>query len=279
MVISKLPRKSKTFTISRKSTGLRFESLNLGPLHIPKGRVRKATPIAQKMWSMLTEKQKNELRKEFKDSDGDKVPNGADCRPFSKKYQDDFNDLDKNWLFNNKIETDEYIDSGYFGDVFSVKGNPDFVVKVPRLRDGCNKKAIKRESTIHKKLGMESQPLFTPSKTVRLTSRCKGCKECVGLVRPSVKIARLNPDIFTDEEIEKLRQKVINLSMKGYVLEDGIQVGMSKGGKPLQFDVDFIHRSSQKEAFKTNNTAWIAFLTEDLGMSKLEASHYGNISR
>ena len=53
----------------------------------------------------------------------------------------DFDVEDREWLVNNEVKPDEYIDEGYFGSLYTVKGNPSFVVKVPRKGDG---KCMKR---------------------------------------------------------------------------------------------------------------------------------------
>ena len=53
------------------------------------GKKKGASVAKQKQWKGLTPKKKTVLRKKYKDTDRDGVPNKWDCQPFNRKKQDD----------------------------------------------------------------------------------------------------------------------------------------------------------------------------------------------
>jgi hypothetical protein len=233
-----------------------------------------ASIVSQKKWASLPVKKKNTLRKMLPDKDKDGVPNKYDCRPNNKRKQEAFLSQDNAYLSSTShIEPDKYIDEGLYGAVYTVKKNPNLVVKVPigfvpngksvaeRRNDvlWCAD-SINKEADIYNELGLEKQELFSPTRIVNLGRTDVSSEGFIGLVRPRVKVADKMDAKVTQEQLEALRRKIINISHKGYALMDGVQVGFDSTGRILQYDLDGVEKVSINEAFIENNISWLSYL-------------------
>lgn len=208
-------------------------------------------------------------------------------RVIPKAKRESFLPSDKVWLETNpKIEADKFVNSGTRGSVYTIKGNSNLVVKVPRgfeyVKSGDvleEKQARARDdiedeiTTIDK---MAKHELIIPSKAV--TIKNKAGFDIPGIIRPKVKIIAdpTNPKPsglkdLTDTEIEQLRQKIISLSEKGILIRDGLQVGRDRKGRIQLYDVGGIEKYSNKfegpeyvrqYAFHYNQNEWRFFLQQ-----------------
>jgi len=210
----------------------------------------------------------------------------------------DFDEEEKEWLDNNDTEPDyrKFKGSGYFGDVYSLKKNSDFVMKVPRempdydqdfnvIGVKCSREGIEREAKSHSRNNMSKLELFTPSKTVSIPKRslsiCKSCekKSCIGLVRPVIEpIENDHGFSWSDEDLKDLRKQLKTLSSKGIYFNDDLQVGKNKKGVKIIYDADLVRKTKDtKKAFDTNELVWKSFLTDKLMLGKEYAKRFGRL--
>jgi hypothetical protein len=254
---------------------------------LTKRKSSNASTAAQRAWAILTPKQKAILLKRYRqDPDKDGVPTGFDCQPYNKKKQESFAPDDLKWITANKIETDRKIGSGMIGDVATVKGNKNLIVKtVTKLRKpnkntprdviqcasraaDFRKTAFDAEIRFYEKNHMYKEPLIIPSKHIALA----GTNE-IGIVRPVVKpvvdpsTGRLkNKNLVTEKMLLDAQRKLTILSYKGYIFSDGLQLGIDKTGKLLQFDVGQMKKINNSRGkisnipFKHNNVVWLQFI-------------------
>ena len=274
-----------------------------------KKKLTPASICSQKAWSGLSKTVKKELRKSLPDKDKDGVPNKYDCRPKNKRRQETFLPDDAAYLNSDpEIRIGKKLGQGAAGEVFTVKGNKNLVVKIPRgavdtndeyagtiSYDNATKTAarLRREIENYNRLNLEHEPMCTPTHVVDLGYNSVMRGNMVGLVRP--KLNTIN-DVgnhgyskslkkLTDAQVETIRQKLIELSYKGFVINDGLQIGIDRAGRPLLYDLEGIESaiswSTLPEIFTMNNHLWKRFLfdigklygTEDKkGMAK-----YGEI--
>jgi hypothetical protein len=238
---------------------------------------KKLTPasiISQKKWGKMSVVTKKKIRKTLKDIDKDGVPDKYDCRPKNKRKQESFLSSDIMYLNSNPdIQLGEKIGMGSTGDVFAIKGNNNLVVKVPggAIDSGSGislthaRKArvgIEQEIGIYNKLNLEDEPLCSPTRVVNLghNSVLKG--DMIGLVRP--KVDERNFYSATQAQMDTIRQKLIQLSYKGLVIFDGLQVGFDRHGRPLIYDLGGVEDAKSwatlPEIFAMNNQSWKRFL-------------------
>jgi hypothetical protein len=233
-----------------------------------------ASVCAQKAWQGFPLGIKKELRRTLKDSDKDGVPNGFDCRPRNKRKQESFLPFDSTYVRSLRPSTniipDKYLDSGACGDVFTVKGNRNMVVKIPRgfvknddldwtesYRRHQISESIKElsdEYDLYVIYDLENEALFTPTELVQLGRNDLGLSG-IGLLRPYVKVLDY-PRALSDKQLEMLRQQLISISRKGLVLTDGLQIGIDKSGRPLLFDLGWVAKTKPSNAFASNSTLW-----------------------
>ena len=243
----------------------------------PSKKLTPASICAQKSWSKLAKPLKKELRKTLPDKDRDGVPNGFDCKPKNRRRQEGFLSQDARYLSTNpKIELGKRVGEGMSGTVYAVKGNDTLVIKVPLgfVNDGRydqdtryayiddNAKDLDEEITTYNNHNLENEPLFIPTKVVNIGKSDISDRNFVGLVRPIVKVAdkRTSQYQLSDTEIELLRRKVISISHRGFIIGDGLQVGIDDAGRPLLYDLGYLTRGTPSQAFIANADTWKFFL-------------------
>lgn len=247
---------------------------------------KNASVAAQRAWAIMTERQRNEIRKRYRqDPDKDGVPTGYDCRPYNPKKQESFLPADMEYIKSHPVvpvrrinEKAVELGSGRNGTVLKIKDNDRLVLKVGK---DLAWSPIKTEANFHKKHSMEKLPLVTPLKTVK-TDKGK-----YAIIKPMVKPILepgnevKNKSKFTDSRLATLRKKIIELSYKGFILDDGLQLGIDKANRILQFDIgDMVFMKPRKNSinnipFRENNRHWKNML-EALGKSP---EKYGLIAR
>lgn len=206
---------------------------------------------------------------------------------------------DKEWLAGNpKISLGNKLGEGRNGAVYEIKGNPNLVGKVPRGfaaedkytnrdmdgRTMWGRMGIAEEYKSHLNQGLEKQPLFTPTIEFNLGVKTRSGKLYKGLIRPKVTVIndntisqRLsNATKITRSQLEKIRQALIKWSEQGLYMFDGLQIGIDRVGRPIQYDAGFLKRSTVNEAFENNNKQWLNFLG-DIGI--LQTRRKSEVSR
>ena len=248
-----------------------------------KRKPKNASVTAQKAWLQMPEKLKKELRKQLPDSDKDKAPNGFDCRPLNPKKQESFLPEDRAFVkSHNVVKIKEshgrtkVIGAGTSGFVLPVSKSNRMVLKLEKegAFDG-----LKTEASFHKQHRLSRLPLFTPMKEVKTSSGHYAVLKPV--VKPIVEPSGIVKSQFTDSRLKEIRKKLINLSYRGFIFNDGLQLGIDKAGRLLQFDVggmEHIPPSSSginNMPFYENNREW----RELLRMLGKSTSVYGKIER
>lgn len=243
----------------------------------------------QKAWAMMPKSTKLRLSKRLVNTDGDKVPDGYDCHIRDRSRQEAFLKADQKIVGKLKsVKPGKLISHGGAGNVNTIEGLPDFVVKTPVNKKNSyysdrRKDGFETERRFYKKHDLLDKPLFIPTKEVKIGN-------ATGLLRPSVTvisepnriISRKITSKITAAQLEDMRQKIIKLSVQGYMFYDGFQIGFDKSGRLLAYDCGEMIITTPKEAFEYNNTEWLYFLTEQLGRAKTHteaAKKYGSISR
>jgi hypothetical protein len=241
---------------------------------------KKLTPasiIAQKAWGGFSKSLKQELGRKLPDKDKDGVPNGFDCRPKNRRKQESFLPVDATYVNLHSIVTpDKFVGSGASGDVFTIKGNRHMVVKVPRAYTmhpdltGYTTTArinlvknrtidLEEEYNIYTQYGLEHEALFTPTKKVMLAPNDLGLTGVIGLVRPRVRTI-YDIKVLNNKQLEMLRKQLVSISEKGLSIEDGLQIGLDKSGKPLLFDLGYVNKTTRSKAFRNNHNLWMSFI-------------------
>jgi hypothetical protein len=197
-------------------------------------------------------------------------------RVIPKTRRESFLPSDKAWLESKpKIEPGEYVGEGAQGVVYTVKGNPNMIVKVPKpfkhpMLGKYQNTSSRRREVIREdeddfneewqkyvELDLYDEPLIIPTKAIKVKSvQVKG--SFPGLVRPKVTIIGLGSKrhVPTDEEFEQIRQKLILLSARGITLTDGLQIGIDRIGRIQLYDTGFIQDRTPKRAAQKNQVMW-----------------------
>lgn len=244
---------------------------------------RNASIDAQKAWAKMPEKLRKELRGQLPDHDKDKVPTGFDCRPLNKKKQESFLPEDAQYIKGKSTVTplSNVLGTGSNGVVVPVKGNKNLIVKVERSAAWS---PVDEEGEFFNKNKLEKEPLFIPTKAINIDSSRK-----TGLLRPAIKpivepgyeIRHENERALTNQKLKELRSKIVELSYKGYIFADGLQLGVDRAGRILQFDIGAIKRVKTQsgkinnEPFNENNYEWNRLLYK----LDRKASTFGEIKR
>jgi hypothetical protein len=262
-----------------------------------KKKLTPASICSQKKWASLPVAKKNNLRKMLGDRDKDGVPDKYDCRPKNKCKQETFLSDDAAYLASHDdIYPQDLLETGANGSVYSVKGNKNLVVKFAKgvvdrgepLKRRCAdansfEDEIAKEGELYNQFNLNDEPLFIPTKVIKITgSEVDRSRSFTGLVRPRIMIVNNRKRIeysLTTRQLNELCAKLKELSSKGFKLADGLQIGIDRTGRVLQFDVGSIEKCLPSEAYKFNNLAWAVFL-EANGFVKLDEfrSRQGRIS-
>jgi hypothetical protein len=174
------------------------------------------------------------------------------------------------------IKLNKKLGEGMFGAFFSIEGNDKLGVKVPKCTldeyaaDGlaeatlarkqqtckeCWRKTdIKKEAKNCHKNKYNEQEMLTATRTVPVNRH--GMK-CVGLVRPLIgEVTNSNAKRLTNDQLEMIRLKLIELTEQNISLDDGLQIGFTGSGRVLQFDLGHVLKSTRTHAFTMNSEAW-----------------------
>jgi hypothetical protein len=175
---------------------------------------------------------------------------------------------DEKYLNTHKrITLGEHIGTGGYGGVYSVKNNPNLVVKIPVActdgycknirKDGwCySKNDIMDEGNFCEDHNTNSKSLFIPTKVVKMKKCNNDIGYCIGLVRPRIKELTMRDNIPLSQLVT-LRKQLIDLSKQGFVFADDLQVGVDQAGRILQFDLNSVNKDTVSNALYYNNTAW-----------------------
>jgi len=221
------------------------------------------------------------------------VASASGIKIIPKAKRESFSPSDKAWLKSQKeIQLGERLGEGIAGEVFTIAGNDKLVIKVPRGYRKNNKfnqpereylvkhtqDDILIEASFYNKHKLHNEDLFIPSKIVKLPKRQSlGNRKVFGIVRPRIEqlteggSGRVSDSIkkkLTRAVMEDIRKKVIQLSHKGYIFYDGLQLGITSQGKPYLYDLGAISkREDEMRAFATNEAMWEAFLV-NVGKAK-----------
>jgi hypothetical protein len=275
----------------------------------PAKKLAPATIVNQKKWASFPLAKKNQLRKMLPDKDKDGVPNKFDCQPKNKRKQESFLPADESYLNSgNSIELGKSLGRGMKGEIHEVKGRRHLVIKTPigfsentkgnstrgigeRLIE--NEYYIDREAETCEQYNTNNHPLFIPTKVVKLKTKSGldwlDDSVFTGLVRPRItpivdysKDANSNSKHFSDAQIRDIRNKLIDLSYKGFIIGDGLQLGIDYAHRLLLYDVDELERDDPQIAFKHNQKAWerlflwLGFASNDSALSRA-MQKYGRI--
>lgn len=274
---------------------------------VAKKKLTPASICSQKKWQGFPIATKTKLRKTLKDTDKDGVPDKYDCQPQNKRKQESFLPEDLDYINNTpKIKVGKFIGEGKCGEVYSVKGNDNLVVKLPRGFVKNGRSSGLRKSLLVNSVGTfehqqeingiynldtNNQPLFIPSRIVNMGScgigRVRG-ETFAGIVRPRVKPVGISSNDYklNDNQLEQIRRKLIQLSHKGIYIEDGLQIGVDRTGRVMNFDLGFLTKGTSSKAFRDNNHHWIQFLQKlgkieewyDDEEEEIELRKYGTIN-
>ena len=188
-----------------------------------------------------------------------------------KPRKDAFEERDVAYLKSKPdIKLGKFRGEGLFGEFREIEGNDRLGVKVPlcyhednRLAEvksckECGKKHnILREAKNCKKGEYDKEPMLTPTQLVKIN---RNGKQCIGLVRPLVKVVD-DDSPLTDSQLRQIRNKVVELSKKGIILHDGIQCGFTPSGRALQFDLGGVGKGYKvTPTFYFNRGQWLDFL-------------------
>ncbi|HOW13505.1 hypothetical protein [Methanosarcina sp.] len=242
----------------------------------------------QKAWSLMPRSMKLHLKKQLKNTDRDSSPNGYDCHVRDMHRQEAFLAADQKIVGKlTSVKPGKLISHGGAGNVNTVEGLPGFVVKTPVNKKNSyyneeRKDGFEYERRFYKKHDLLDEPLFIPSKDVTVNGKPAILRPAITVIsEPNRIISRKITSKITDKQLEIMRQKLIKLSMKGYLFYDGLQIGFDKSGRLLEYDCGEMEKTSSKDAFTVNNQEWLYFLTR-IGKAKTEqeaARKYGTISR
>lgn len=242
----------------------------------------------QKAWAMMPKSAKQRLSKRLGNADGDSRPDGYDCHMRDRRRQEAFLREDQKIVGKLKsVKAGKLISHGGEGNVYDVENLPGFVVKTAIKKTDSHynpdrASGFRNEANFYKKHDLIDEPLFIPTKEVRVGNE-------KGLLRPKVTvisepnriISRKITSKVTDEELEIMRQKLIADSKEGFVFYDGLQIGFDKSGRLLEYDAGTMYKTKSRDAFAVNNAEWLYFLTR-IRKARTEeeaAKKYGQIRR
>ena len=187
---------------------------------------------------------------------------------------------------NPTIKLGRSVGAGFCGEVYSLKGNKNMVVKVPKhFTNSCytepNERArnlrwrtgdIEEEAKVYQDFDLNNRPLFIPTHITKMTSSFDK-REYPVLVRPRIDPVlidtrsgmQVNPKVdkkLTPSRLEQLRRDLIHISHMGIALADGMQLGMDQTGRILIYDAGRMARfpPGSGTPFDVNDNEWQEFL-------------------
>lgn len=184
------------------------------------------------------------------------------------------------------VEFGKRIGEGTYGDVFELKHDNNFVVKVPRGFVNVDNETQSRrmtrlldseseiDSEIHayEDFNLGGKPFFSPAKVVNLGGNDLTSRNIRGIIRPKVRpvvdysksgyagcLIRLS-----NSQLEEVRQKLIALTYQHIALRDGVQAGIDTAGRLLIYDAGRVEHLPRPSDFgyvmHSNNIAWSSFV-------------------
>lgn len=254
----------------------------------PFGQKLKGASIKkQEQWMNKSPAQKRRIRRQHRDIDLDGVPDPFDCQPHNPMKQEDFSLEQKNALDNmDSFTIGSRLGNGKFGTVFTLKENPDFVVKIDNsaldidsehksIIKSANKKGKKYttkskrgssmadEMKLFKQNNLKDVEMVSPSKAKMVDIPSEfGTYRTLGIIRPKLEVIMehsqiTNPSKVSKSMLEDIRKNMNSLGSNYLGLQDSLQIGIDKKGNPLIFDTDGIRRTeSTQEAMRDNTATW-----------------------
>lgn len=184
------------------------------------------------------------------------------------------------------VEFGKHIGEGTYGDVFELKQDNHFVVKVPRgfvnvdnetpsrrmTRLLDSESEIDSEINAYENFNLGGKPFFSPAKVINLGGNDLTSRNIRGIIRPKVRpvvdysksgyagcLIRLS-----DAQLDEVRQKLIVLTHQGIALRDGVQAGIDPTGRLLIYDSGRVEHLPRPSDFgyvmHCNNVAWSSFV-------------------
>lgn len=156
----------------------------------------------------------------------------------------------QDWLNNNPafIFGKTELGSGRVGKVYAIDNFPDLVIKIPR--DTKLRSVLDAESAQYNEL-----------KHLRMIAPTHRSEQ--GLIRPFLRTSPEDLKGLSREQIEDLRDGLIDLSEAGYNVIFNLQLGIDSTGNVLIYDVgreSMMLNHDKHEAYARNNRAFALFL-------------------
>ena len=156
----------------------------------------------------------------------------------------------ESWLSSNHafIFGKTKLGSGRVGSVYALDNNPDLVIKIPRdikLRPVLDAEAAQYNNLKHLRI-------------IAPTHRTEQ-----GLIRPHLRTSPEDLKGLSREQLEDLRESLIELSEAGYNVLFNLQLGIDSAGNVLIYDVgkeSVMLNQDKQEAYERNNRAFALFL-------------------
>lgn len=237
---------------------------NLMDLFIGQGHPRPGDRVTKSQRKVLKSKNPMDL---FGDWDGDRVINGLDCQPRNRKKhmaeftEDQEHEINKiNW---KKDQRGKKLGEGYFGRVYEVKDNPNYILKVDKDFEDHPKSYTGQIHNIDREYYkydnyLRKEPLVIPTERVKQ-----------GLLRPKLKIInegmnktnyktygsskKIKPKL-TYKEAQKISRQINNFTNKNIDVGDEIQVGRDKNNNVFIYDLgEFSKQQGYRAPAARNN--------------------------
>ena len=178
---------------------------------------------------------------------------GADDLEFLK--------IDDSYLKKHRkiIRENSSIGMGKNGIVYRIKNNPRLVVKEDQDKM-FSWDSIDDEMNAYKKMKLGKEPLFSPSREVKVSDGNRGIVRPI--VRPIFDPNEQHKKYFTPGFTDNLRKTITQLTYKGYVFGDGYQLGYDNSKRILQYDLGKLEKINPRDpdalnhAFRINNFRW-----------------------
>jgi len=155
--------------------------------------------------------------------------------------------MDINWDKNQKGKK---IGSGHFGDVFEVKDNPKYVLKVPKFP---NQYYGSTTDEMRKFDSFGDADIVAPSfhstqgivrDNLKIVSRGATKQDWDNKTKGLSGYTVFNKDIDKDQT-QKIIKGINELSKRGILVGDELQIGISKEGEPYLYDIGTLRKQKQ----------------------------------
>jgi len=181
----------------------------------------------------------------------------------------DFEKRDKKFLAKNKsVVAVKTVGTGTNGQVSEIQGNSNLVVKQDRSSfSRRNSDSVSSEYKFFKKYNLEKEDIFAPTKDIKVNAK-KSKKSSDGIIHPKLKIIStgdrgvIHPRYLTPSVLAKLKKSLTELTYKGYMFSDGLQLGEDRLKRIMDYDfgdmqkVDMKKSVNVRRCFYINNKMW-----------------------